>query len=117
MAVKQDLIELGIIGAVLYAAWKYIVSPTASKAADTASSAIANTWVGITNWYYGSSDIVPTGNVILPNGTKVPVSKLHVTWDSDVGVASFTYNGYGYIIRPNPNGGAAYDQNGDYHAE
>jgi len=117
MALKQDMIELGIIGAVAYAAWKFILAPGASKATDAASSAIANAYVGITNWWYGSPDVVPTGNVILPNGTKVPLSKVHVTWDTNVGVASFVYNGYGYIIRANPDGGPAYDQNGDYHAE
>jgi hypothetical protein len=118
VGLKQDIVEVGILAAVGYAAWKYFVSPTASKATDAASSAIANAYVGVTNWLYGSSTMVPTGNVILPNGQKVPISQVqHMTWDDAAGVASFVYNGYGYIIRPNPDGGPAYDTNGDYHAE
>jgi hypothetical protein len=112
----KELTKWGLIGGALWLAWKH-VAPTASKAADALSTGIAKTWVGLTNWYYGSVDTIPTGNVILPNGAKIPLSQVHVTWDASAGVASFVYNGYGYIIRPNPDGGAGYDQNGDYHAE
>lgn len=118
----RDAISLAVVLGVGYALYKFVgpgsqVAKAASDATAAVAGAIANPIVSLTNWYYGSVDTIPTGNVILPNGTKVPTSKLHITWDSAVGVASFVYNGYGYIIPPNPDGGAAYDQNGDYHAQ
>ncbi len=94
----------------------YFVYSALTKAGGAAGAAvaggIAKAWVWAT-----SSSVVPTGNVILPNGQKIPTANLHITWDSDVGVASFVYDGYGYIIPPNPSGGPAYDSNGDYHAQ
>lgn len=108
-----DLVTLGVLGAVGYGLYKLIGpgSPGA-KAADAVAGGIAKAWVWAT-----SSSVVPTGTVILPNGQRVPTANLHITWDRDVGVASFVYNGYGYIIPPNPSGGPAYDTNGDYHAQ
>lgn len=114
-----EWIGLAVLGAVGYGVYKaFGKDGPISHAADETSSAIANTWVGFTNWLYGSPNVIPTGNVILPNGAKVPIANVqHMMWDTANNVASFVYNGYGYIIRPNPNGGAAYDTNGDYHAE
>lgn len=113
-----DLLGLAVLAGVGYGLYK-LVGPGSpgAKAADAVAGAIAKPIVAISNWYYGSTATIPTGNVILPNGTKVPTAQLHITWDSAVGVASFVYNGYGYIIAPNPDGGPGYDQNGDYHAQ
>jgi hypothetical protein len=114
-----DYVGLAVGGAVVYGLYKLFGSDSApaKQAADKVANAIAQPYVAFTNWLYGSYATVPTGNVILPNGTKVPVANLKVTWDDASNVASFVYNGYGYIIRPNPDGGPAYDANGDYHAE
>ncbi len=114
----SDYVGLALGGAVIYGIYKALGPGGAAKeAADKVADAIATPYVAFTNWLYGSVATIPTGNVILPNGTKVPVAQLKVTWDDASNVASFVYNGYGYIIRPNPDGGAAYDSNGDYHAE
>lgn len=113
-----DYVGLAIGGAVVYAIYKTLgPNSPGQQAADKVADAIAQPYVAFTNWLYGSVATVPTGNVILPNGQKVPVAQLKVTWDDANNVASFVYNGYGYIIRPNPDGGPAYDANGDYHAE
>jgi hypothetical protein len=113
-----DIITVGVGVGVLYALYKVFgKGGPASNATNAVAGAIAAPITAALNWYYGSVDIVPSGNVILPNGTKVPSSKIALTWDDANNVASFVYQGYGYIIRPNPNGGPAYDQNGDYHAE
>lgn len=117
-----DWVSVGVLGAIGYGLYK-LVGP--GSAAAKAAGAVANAVAGgiaapvasLSNWYYGSGATIPTGNVILPDGTKVPTAQLHITWDSAVGVASFVYKGYGYIIPPNPSGGPAYDQNGDYHAQ
>jgi hypothetical protein len=119
----RDAISLALVLGVGYALYKWVgpgspVAKAAGEAADAVAGAIANPIAKLSNWAYGSVSTIPTGNVILPNGTKVPISKVqNMRWDSAVGVASFVYNGYGYIIPPNPSGGAAYDQNGDYHAQ
>jgi hypothetical protein len=112
--VLKSAVYLGV-GYALYSFFKK--DGPGGKAADAVAGAIASPIATVSNWLYGSWATVPTGNVILPNGTKVPTANVHITWNDSVGVASFVYNGYGYIIRPNPSGGAAYDQNGDYHAE
>jgi hypothetical protein len=115
----RDYVGLAVGGAVVYAIYKTLGPGSPGKqAADKVADAIAKPYVAFTNWLYGSYTTVPTGNVILPNGAKVPVAQLsHFMWDNTNNVASFVYNGYGYIIRPNPDGGPAYDANGDYHAE
>jgi hypothetical protein len=115
----REWLGLAVLGGVGYWAYLLLTKATnaAGAAAQSATSGIANAYVGITNWLYGSSAITPTGNVILPNGQKVPLSQLSVTWDSTNNVANFTYLGVPYIIPPNPSGGPAYDQNGDYHAQ
>jgi hypothetical protein len=115
----RDYVGLGVLAGLGYVVYRTFIAPDAAakKAVDSVAGVIAKPFIALDRWWYGTFDMVPTGNVILPNGTKVPMSKLHVTWDQDVGVASFVYNGFGYIIRPNPDGGAGYDQNGDYHAE
>lgn len=115
----QEWVELAILGAVGYWAYGLLTkgSKAASAATDAAAQHIANAYVAVTNWLYGSTATVPTGNVILPDGTKLPLSQLHVTFDDTNNVGSFVYQGYGYIIPPNPSGGPAYDQNGDYHAQ
>lgn len=114
----DDIVVIGIGAAVLYGLYKLIGSGgLASKATNTVSQGIANAYVGLTNWLYGSSTTVPTGNVILPNGYKVPLSQLAVTFDDTNNVAAFVFQGVTYTIPPNPSGGPAYDQNGDYHAQ
>jgi hypothetical protein len=114
----ENLLTLGVLGAVAYGLYELLKKGgPASTATNAVAGAIAKPIVAISNWIEGSSDIVPTGNVILPNGTKIPLANVHVTWDDAVGVASFVYNGYGYIILPGANGGPAYDTNGDYHAQ
>lgn len=112
------MLTLGIVAGAAYGLYKLFgPGSPGSKAADAVAGAIANPIASVSNWMHGSWATVPTGNVILPNGTKVPTSKLRITWDDAVGVASFVYNGYGYIIMPNHSGGPPYDQNGDYHAQ
>lgn len=115
----SDWITLGVVGAVGYGLYQFFGKQgPGGKAADAASSAVADAYVAVTNWLYGSPSVIPTGNVILPNGAKVPIANVqHMMFDETNNVASFVYNGYGYIIRPNPDGGPAYDTNGDYHAE
>ena len=110
------LAALGGVGYFVYEALNKAGS-TANKAKDAVASAVANPIVAALNWYYGSADVIPTGNVILPNGSKIPLKQLAVSFDDTNNVGSFVYQGYGYIIAPNPNGGPAYDQNGDYHAQ
>ena len=109
----ENLLPWGILAGVAY----FFFTKKLPDATKPVSDAIGNAIVNVTNWLYGSYDVVPTGNVILPNGTKVPLSQLHVTFDAANNVGSFVYQGFGYIIRPNPSGGPAYDTNGDYHAE
>lgn len=114
----SDLLTVGVGLGVLYGLNKIFGKGGPAAAATNAlASAIAKPYVAISNWVEGSYNVIPTGNVILPNGKKVPVSQLNVTWDDANNVASFVYQGYGYIIPPGSNGGAAYDQNGDYHAQ
>ncbi len=114
----SDYAGLAIGGAIVYGLYKLLGPNSPGKQiADKTADVIAKPYVAFTNWLYGSVATIPTGNIILPNGTKIPVAAVHVTWDDANNVASFVYNGYGYIIRPNPDGGPAYDSNGDYHAE
>lgn len=114
----SDLVTVGIGLGVLYALTKVFGKGGPAQAAtDAVAGAIAKPYVAISNWIEGSYNVVPTGTVILPNGQRVPVSQLHVSWDSANNVASFVYQGYGYIIPAGANGGPAYDQNGDYHAQ
>lgn len=114
----DNLITLAVVGGVGYALYELFgKGGPGQQATNTVASAIAKPIVAISNWIEGSYDVVPSGNIILPNGTKIPVAAVHVTWDDANNVASFVYQGYGYIIRPGANGGAAYDTNGDYHAE
>lgn len=115
----REWLGLAVLGGVGYWVYQALTkaSGAAGKAADAVTSGIANTYVGLTNWLYGSSTTTPTGNVILPNGNKVALSQLAVTWDDTNNVATFTYQGANYVIPPNPSGGPAYDQNGDYHAQ
>lgn len=114
----RDWVGLAVGGAVIYGLYK-LVGPGSpgAKAADKVAGAIASPFATVSNWLHGSWATVPTGNVILPDNSKVPLSQVSVTWDDGSGVASFVYRGYGYIIRPDPAGGPAYDVNGDYHAE
>ncbi len=115
-----DYVGLALGGAVVYGLYKLFGESNSpgKQIADKVGNAIAKPYVAITNWLYGSFTTVPTGNVILPNGAKVPVAQLtNFHFDDANNVASFVYNGFGYIIRPNPDGGPAYDNNGDYHAE
>ena len=93
------------------------VTDVGKKAADAAATDVANAYVAVTNWLYGSYTVVPTGNVILPNGLKVPLAQVHVTFDDADNVGRFSYQGVNYTIQPNPSGGPAYDTNGDYHAQ
>ena len=114
----ENLLTLGVLGAVAYGLYELLKKDgPASTATNTVAGAIAKPIVAISNWLEGSGDVVPTGNVILPNGSKVPLASVNVTWDTANNVASFVYQGYGYIIMPGANGGPAYDSNGDYHAQ
>jgi len=119
MSGGREGLDLGILAAVAFAAVVLIKKAVnvGSKATDAVATDIANAYVGLTNWLYGSWATVPTGNVILPNGLKVPLAQLHVTFDDASNVGNFTYQGTSYLIRPNPAGGPAYDTNGNYHAE
>lgn len=115
----REVLELTITGGIIYGAL-YLLKKAAnvgSKVADTAATDVANAYVAVTNWLYGSYTVVPTGNVILPNGLKVPLAQVHVTFDDADNVGRFTYQGVNYTIAPNPSGGPAYDTNGDYHAQ
>jgi hypothetical protein len=112
----NDLVWLGLGGVIAFVVVSKLTS-VGKKATDEVAGGIANAYVKLTNWLYGSYAVVPTGNVILPDGTKVPLVNVHLTFDSVNNVGTFVYNGYGYIIRQNPSGGPAYDTNGDYHAE
>ncbi len=113
------LVKSAVFIGVGYGIYKLFLSGDSpgKKAADAVAGAIASPIATVSNWIHGSWATIPTGNVILPDGTKIPTAQLHITFDDAVGVGSFAYRGYGYIIRPGPNGGPAYDQNGDYHAE
>lgn len=115
---SRNLLQLAVLLGVGYGLYKLAgPSSAASRAANAVAGAIANPNAKGGSWSYGTYSTVPSGNVILPDGTKVPTAGLNPTWDAAVGVDSFVYHGYGYIILPNPNGGPAYDQNGDYHAQ
>ncbi len=112
------MITVGVGLGVLYALIKVFGKGGPAQAVTNAvSGAIAAPYAAVSNFLEGSYNVIPTGNVLLPNGSKVPLSQLQVTWDQANNVASFVYQGYGYIIPPGSNGGPAYDQNGDYHAQ
>jgi hypothetical protein len=114
----RDWVGLSVGGAVIYGLYKFVgPGSPGSKAADKVAAAIATPYATVSNWLHGSWATVPTGNVILPDGTRIALSQLSVRWDTDSGYASFTYHNDPYIIRPDPAGGPAYDVNGDYHAE
>jgi hypothetical protein len=114
---SRNLLQLAVLLGIGYGLYKLVgASNPAARAANAVANAITHP-NSASSWSYGTYSTVPSGNVILPNGTKVPTASLNPTWDAAVGVDSFVYNGYGYIILPNPSGGPAYDQNGDYHAQ
>ncbi len=119
MARGTNGLMLAALGAGAYVVYRlFRPGGIASQATSAVSSGIANAIVGSTNFIRGSYNIQPTGNVILPNGSKVRIADVqNMMWDAANNVASFVYQGYGYIIPPDPAGGPAYDQNGDYHAQ
>lgn len=90
---------------------KTVLSPVSTPAGWIAAE-IWKTW----NWAT-SGDVIPTGAVVLPTGTKVATSDLNMTFNDQYNVAVFSYKGVTYVIAPNPDpNGVAYDNNGDYHA-
>jgi hypothetical protein len=114
----ETVAVLGVAAGVVYAIYKFSQQIANNPVTQGLTSGIAKGITAVSNWVYGSPSVIPSGNVILPDGTKVPISQVqNMSWDSTNNVASFTYNGYGYIIMPNPSGGPAYDVNGDYHAQ
>jgi len=67
-------------------------------------------------WAEGNT-VTPTGRIVLPNGDTVNVSDVGgLTFNDAANVAQFAYNSVQYVILPNPSGGPAYDQAGNYHA-
>jgi hypothetical protein len=87
-----------------------LTSPVASAIAAVYNAAW-QTWDWATN-----SNMVPSGNVILPNGTTLPLSSVQpVTFNSAYNVGQFAYGGVTYVIPQNPSG-PSYDPQGNYHA-
>jgi hypothetical protein len=115
----SDLITLGVGAGILYALYKFVKGPAAA-AVDSTASAIAAPIAAVSNWFYGSVNMTPSGLVILPNGQQVQMANAalgSIYFDSATNTAHFVYNGIPYVIQANPSGGPAYDQNGNYHAE
>ena len=119
MSGKFGALELGLVAVVGLVVVNVLkrVTDVGKRTTDAAVTDVANAYVAVTNWLYGSYTVVPTGNVILPNGLKVPLAQVHVAFDDSDNVGRFTYQGTNYTIAPNPSGGPAYDTNGDYHAQ
>ena len=123
-----EIVLIGAIGALGYALYQILkpiesatsavagavgqVATNVAAGVGAAEGGVAGAWVWAT-----SSSVVPSGNVILPNGTSVPLSGLAVTSDPSSGAAVFTFDSVNWEILPNPSGGPAYDSNGNYHAQ
>lgn len=115
----ENMLTLGVVAGVGYVLYDLFFKKggPGSNVVNAVAGAIATPYVAVTNFLEGSYNVSPTGNVILPNGSKIPLSSVAVTWDQANNVASFVYQGFGYIIAPGANGAPAYDANGDYHAQ
>lgn len=88
-----------------------VTSPIAAPI-GTAAALLYQGWQWATN-----ANIQDTGSVILPDGTTLPLTGLHVTFNDQYGVGTFPYNSLTYVIATNPDpNGVNYDQNGNYHA-
>lgn len=121
-----DIVLIGAVAAIGYAVYQILkpvenaVSTVANAAGQVATNVAAGVGAAETGvagaWVWAtSSSVVPTGNVILPNGTSVPLSQLAVTYSNGAGV--FTFDSVQWEILANPSGGPAYDSNGNYHAQ
>jgi hypothetical protein len=100
MASDEGLLEvlLWIGGAI---AAYYVLQKVAggiSTLTAPATTAAANAFVALTS----GPAIVPTGNIILPNGTSVPVSTVQPTANSD-GSTTINYGGSTYTVQPGTN--------------
>jgi hypothetical protein len=100
----------GKVGSAVASAAETAATPIAAPI-GYAAAALWKTWEWAT-----SANIAPSGNVIMPDGSAIPVSQLALSFDDTYNVAKFAYQGRAYVIPQNPTGGPAYDQNGDYHA-
>lgn len=88
-----------------------VTTPVAAPI-GTAAALLYQAW----NWAT-SANIQDTGSVILPDGTKLPLSSLHVAFNDQYQVGTFPYQSLTYVIVQNPDpNGVNYDQNGNYHA-
>lgn len=90
---------------------------TAQDLAQPVSTAIADTAVAIWktwDWATGAN-MVPTGNVIMPDGSVIPLANLKVSYNNQYNAAQFNYGSQAFVIPQNPNG-PSYDTNGNYHA-
>ena len=112
------LVGVAIGGYLLYKFLQPAVNAAGNAAAavgagvGAAEQGIANAWV----WATSGAAIQASGNVILPDGTAVPLSSVSVSFNPSANVGTFVYQGTQYVIAPNPSGGPAYDVNGNYHA-
>jgi len=103
----EDLIEplLWIGGAIaLYYLWSKTSGVVANITAPITNAA-ADAYVSMT----AGGAATPSGNVVLPDGTSVPVAKLTPTIDAS-GDTTVSYGGSKYVVLPGT------DSNGDWNA-
>lgn len=100
----------GAAGKAVVGAAQDVAQPISSAIADTIVAAW-KTW----DWATGAN-MVPSGNVVMPDGTVIPLGQLGVvSYNNQYNLAQFSYGGLAYVIPQNPNG-PSYDTNGNYHA-
>lgn len=83
--------------------------PQIPQAINTAlaapEQAVANAYVGLTS----GAPVVPAGNIVLPDGSLVPVAQLSPYVDSGSGNTMVAYAGHTYSLQP-------HDANGNWPA-
>jgi hypothetical protein len=96
---------IGLGAYLLYKAFSGVKTVVCAVTAP-ATAALANWYVSLTS----CGAAIPTGQVLLPNGTAVPVAQLQVSSVAGTNSAMFTYGGQTYYLN------SPHDSNGNWAA-
>ena len=108
----EDALLLGALALGAYVAFRWLRGMIGERVGPL-THAIAQGWV----WATAGAPASVNAAVVLPDGTAVPFDEIPQTWHDQTGAVRFDFGGKSYVILPNPQGGPAYDTEGNYHAE
>lgn len=98
-SINNKLINVALMGVGIYVLYKLLQKITA-PVIDPLAQGIASSYL----YFTSPGDVTVTGNIILPNGSQVPIANIYID-DS----MQFVYNGRTYTV-------TGRDANGNYNA-